>query len=69
MQLGDDSMLAILNGKCLCLRPVCMYVCDYVCDYVDISCLIIVYVSPAVCMFQDQRIALNEWNGRIMLNK
>ena len=36
---------------------VCMYVWDYVCDYVDISCLIIVYVSPAVCMFQDQRIA------------
>ena len=51
----------------------CMYVCMYVtmcvCDYVGISCLIIVYVSPAVCMFLDQRIALNEWNGLIKLNK
>ena len=31
--------------------------------------LIIVYVSPAVCMFLDQRIALNEWNGLIKFNK
>ena len=69
MQLGDDSMLAILSGRCVCLRSECMYACDYVCDYVGIPCPIIVYVSPAVCMFQVQRtIALNEWNGLIKSN-